>query len=248
MMRAGWSVRQRLTTALAELHARSLTVPKSAIAALHDVRLVRSLLAIENLLGYFSAAALPKTMSSAPLDLIRGVLQANGLGDEQADLAVEQTLQSLVKEHPEYAEFWLELGYLRVDQNRVDEALDCYARAASGRAIIVAPQDGTAHPSIQARINAARIMADRGDFTAARREYAVALALANGQSMAHIEYGLLLRKDGQTDKALAHFAAGTGYDWPSWPVPKAGRDVTKLSFPNLVRPSVQVAIMATAAE
>lgn len=211
---------------------RTTAVAALSLAVFREVRLARGLLSLENALSYYAGETLPPDLPSAPLGLVRERLAANNLAGDAADRAIEQSLLALVESYPRWAECWLELGHLRQDQGRIEEALECFSRAAAGD-----PMSSRAGPCLDPRAEAsssrARIFSARDRTEDAIRAYTASLSIDPHQPIANIEYGRLLRKVGRWRACVDFFAAGVHYEETRFCVPGAGRNAAELAFTHL---------------
>ena len=226
-LRAASSVQIRLD---ATRLAKTSPISEIAVETLKEVRLLRSLKALENVIDYYARAALPVNLPSAPLALIRDILQRNGFSDGVGELSVQSALLSLSEANPNCSDIWLELGHLRFDQKRFEEALACYRKATETRALPATSTDWALNPTIQARVALAHLLLARGERAAAFHEYEVLAAIAPNQTTARVEFGLMLRESNQIQRMLYVFLSATQYEWPRWQVPDGGRDASKIRF------------------
>lgn len=211
---------------------RTPAVAADSLATFREVRLARGLLAMESALDYYAGETLPPGLSSAPLGLVRERIAANRLNGNAADLAVEQSLLALVEAYPRWAECWLELGHLRQDQGRIEEALEYYGRAVDGEPLSSLTGQ-CLDPRAEACTARARIFSARNRLEDAIGAYSASFAIAPHQPIASIEYGRLLRKTGRWRACVDYFAAGVHYEETRYCIQGAGRNAASLAFTRL---------------
>jgi tetratricopeptide (TPR) repeat protein len=207
-------------------------LPPNAIAALREVRIARSLMAMEHTLQYYAGAVLPPNVQSAPLALVRDRLAQNGLAGDAGLQVIDNTLRDLVATHPNWSECWLEYGYLRSDQGRPREALDCYAKAAEAERLSDWG-DECRDPRGIALVARMRVLAAEGDYQEAAAAYAASLALDPNQRFDGIQYGQLLRRTGRSADAIHFFLSGMLFEETRWCLPKTGRNAAAIAFSAL---------------
>lgn len=210
-----------------------------------EICLLRALRAIEDNVACYAAAVLPPELRSPVLELIRELPAIWGTEPQPIDVVVEQALVGLTNEHPTCTEYWLELGYLREDQGRTAEALECYIRAAAGRSMA----DRGAE-SLDARAEAwtaeARLLSKLQRLEESERAYAHSLSIQPNQPMANIDRAFLLRRLGRYEEALQCFGAGMRQDEYRWFVPRGTRNARdiRLTSPRLVGAATEVPLQA----
>jgi tetratricopeptide (TPR) repeat protein len=189
---------------------------------------------MEDTLSHYAQKALPSGLSSVSLEYVRERLVSGEISSGTADRVVQQSLEALTKRYPKWAECWLELGHLKLDQGKLDEALTCYDRAAKGDEALSDIANQCLDPGAQAYTEIARIMLVRGRLEEAANAYAASLSIAPNQSIASIECGHVLRLLGRQDDALRRFAASIHYEESRWCVPNPGRNSTTMRFSALL--------------
>ncbi len=217
---------------VAALRWLSRAAPEAAAAEFGEVRLARGLLAMEHGYAHYQAAALPLEVAPAPLELVRSCLAKSGLNADNAGPLLESSMEALLQSHPRWLECWLELGYLKQDQGRPQEALQCYLRAANGVSL---SGPGERDPRAAALASAARLLRAEGHLAEAAKNYAAALAIDPGQHAVTVEYARVRRELGCAEESLGLFLAGIHHEETSSNVPKTSRDAAELLLPRLAR-------------
>jgi tetratricopeptide (TPR) repeat protein len=183
-----------------------------------------------------------------PLTFVRGKLDLLRKTDEKS---VRQILQArlldLTEHHPAWAEAWLELGFIHLDEGLLDPALTCFERAMRGKALSDRSSKRIS-PHALAAANHGRLLAAMGRYQDACDSFSECLAFDHEQKIVAIEYANALRQIGQVDLALTYYAEGMFYQEARWNLPSFPRDADQLSFSHLARPkSVDESIWASAA-
>lgn len=215
--------------ALASVSAQKRSsLPVHAVECLNHVRLARGLEAAEQVLRRYEATVSGGKFASAPLELVRHALRDfEKHGGLQA--AVEKGTRALIQIRPDWSEAWLELGYLMLDSDRPDEALDALSKAEKGRVYV----DGTAScrdPRAQAAAARGRLLVSLGHDKDARDAYAASLSILDDQREGSAEYGMVLHRLGEHATAASQFFTAMNYGFPSWCMPRAGRDARRVTL------------------
>ncbi|MGD0074506.1 MAG: tetratricopeptide repeat protein [Candidatus Binataceae bacterium] len=200
-----------------------------------EICLLRALRATEDNVAYYVAAVLPPEVKSPVLELLRELPAIWGMKTQPIDVVAEQALVGLTDEHPSFTEYWLELGYLREDQGRTTEALDCYTRAAAGLSVAERGKE-LLNARAEALTARARILRQLQRDEDSESAYAQSLAIQPNQPMVSIERGSLLRRLGRHDEALQCFGAGIRHDEYRWFAPRGIRNARqpRLTSPRLI--------------
>jgi len=204
-------------------------LPESDLRSFHLVRFNRALSVIEETVSYYEKTVLAGLGKSEVLGYVRKLRKHWEFKDGEAESGLESTLRDLVVRHPTWAECWLELGFLMLDQKQEEEALRCFHRAASGRALI--DIGGLCRsPRAQAYAECGRILVALSQEWRAAQAFAKSLTTDGNQKVLHIEYGQLLRRIGRAGEAASHFSQGMQYDQSYWCLPHVGRDAEHPAF------------------
>jgi tetratricopeptide (TPR) repeat protein len=219
----------RITEALKSASQPTISAAQSAL--LSEVRNIRVLKAVEEVLSEFEADMGGQEFRSAPLSYLRKMLGALELkGGSSED--IERCLTILTSSCPWWSDAWLELGFLYEDLGRSNEALICFDHASRGSDIgRVAAHDP--HPAATALARLGEAYAKAGRFQEARDSFRRSLELAPYQRMAAVKYADVLRRLEEYDSALEHYANGMYYQESLWALPNPPRDARDLRFTNL---------------
>jgi hypothetical protein len=226
---AGRKVRARLRAmALRVFAQRPFGVPKEQRELLDQVRSIRVLQGVEEVLGEVESKMGGGRFRSVPLESIRIMLRDEGLNTA----LVEDRLTAMTRRYPSWSEAWLELGFLRQDQGRLEEALACFTNAM--RASRMTDLAGQApHPAAIAAASCGRLLALASRDAEASNCFARALSLDPDQKMIAVEYANVLRRLGSIDQALIYYGEGMYYQESRWGLPAAPRDFHDLRFHRL---------------
>ena len=210
-----------------------ITVPGDDVEVLNQIRRVRALQAVEQVLADFLQQLAARDLTSAPLAFVQERLNelAKPYGLPLSEVLATR-LRELADKHPAWAEVWLELGFLREDEGRSDEALNCFARAMRARLSDAA--DRNAKATAVAAANHGRLLAAAGRHAEARDSFAFCLRRDPEQSMVGVEYAHALRRIGNFDSAVAYYAQGMYYRPPEWKLPQLPRNAMDMTFALLV--------------
>ncbi|MGA7805767.1 tetratricopeptide repeat protein [Bradyrhizobium sp.] len=232
--RDGWKVamrraRNRLKVAASEsLTTARLNMMSSDIDAFNDIRRIRVLQAIEQVLTEFMQALPLDEEQSSPLVLVRGILgQLEKAEQGSLSQVLVARLLQLTAKNPMWSDAWLELGFLHLDAGQLDDALAAFERAMQGAQL----KDGDKVNSLAiAAANHGRILAARGRHQEACESFAFCLGRDPGQAVTAVEYAEQLRTLGQLDLAASYYVEGMNYHGMRWNLPKFPRDARKISF------------------
>lgn len=199
---------------------------------LDEVRRLRALQAAEQVMADFVQRLGLRDLPSIPLAFVREKL------DELAKLdgvppseMLAACLRELTEKYPSWAEAWLELGFLHQDEERPEEALNCFERAMHGRLSDTA--DRKHNPIAIAAANRGRLLTAAGRHAEALASFAFCLRHDPGQAMVSVEYADALRRAGQPDAALVYYAEGMYFRPPIWKLPRLPRNATDMTFGRL---------------
>jgi hypothetical protein len=238
----------RLKVSALERLTKPRLAPRSRdIDTFNDVRRVRMLQAIEQVLTEFRQALQIDEEQSASLAFVREILDEL---ETAKCLPVHQMLidklRKLTSEHPTWSDAWLELGFVHLDMEQRDHALVAFERAMQGTRL---KGSDRANSLAIAAASHGRILAAGGRHREACDSFSYCLSLDPGQAIVAVEYAEQLRKLGQLDLATTYYVAGMYYRGERWNVPKFPRDARELSFPSLtprkgigLRPKVNVRV------
>lgn len=196
---------------------------------LDDIRNVRALCAVSEVLEDFETKMGGGSFKSEPLSLIRDLVSKNNIGS--LDL-LERALVGLTVQDPDWGEPWLELGFLNEDRGRFDEALKCFSRAmATRRPNDIAARDP--HPAAVAGARHGQLSVSAGNDTDALVSFQLSLRHGPDQRMIAIEYANVLRRLGRVEEALSFYTEGMYYQESRWGLPSPPRDARTLEFSRL---------------
>jgi tetratricopeptide (TPR) repeat protein len=241
-----------VTLGLKATVVESLTKPRLApttrdIDAFNDLRRVRMLQAIEQVLSEFMQALQLDEEQSLPLVFVREILDKLKKAERApvSQMSIDRLLK-LTEKYPMWADAWLELGFLYVDAERSDDALLAFERAMRGTSL--KGSDRINSLAIAAASHG-RILASRGRHQEACQSFSYCLGLDPGQSMVAVEYAEQLHKLDQLDLAATYYVAGMQYRPETWNLPKFPRDARELTLSSLspwkgigLRPAVDVPV------
>lgn len=204
------------------------SLPSHAIECLTEIRLARGFQAAEQVLHEYETKVSGGKFASAPLELVRDSLKSFG-GHAGLQATTEKALRALVRTHADWSEAWLELGYLMLDLARTEDALEAFFKAEKGRAYVDATSS-CRDPRAQAAAARGRLLAALGRDIEARDAYAASLGFLDDQREVSAEYGMVLHRLGDHTGAVSQFFTAMNYGFPSWCVPRVGRDARRVTF------------------
>jgi len=158
-----------------------------------------------------------------PLAMVEGCVDAARL-DEQRLI---QGLRELTRDAPDFAEAWLELGYIHLDRNEVVEAQECFDRTLAGQPMLPVAEGRTSCKALAAFARA-QILSARGATEAAVDAYNKAFAIDFRPTMMHVACGRVLRRLGKFDESLAEWEASMHTDDSAVTLPPLPRDFALL--------------------
>jgi hypothetical protein len=197
-----------------------------------DIRRIRALQAIEQMLTEFMQVLQIEGLQSSPLVFVRRLLGKAEEGEQRqlSQLLIDR-LVGLTSRHPLWSEAWLELGFLYLDAGRTDDAQAAFGQAMGGTSKAV---DGTDACAVAAAHHG-RILAARGRHEEACRSFSYCLRHDPSQAIAAVELAGQLRSLGHLDLAVGYYETGMDYQAARWNVPEFPRDASEVSFPSLRR-------------
>jgi tetratricopeptide (TPR) repeat protein len=207
------------------------TIPKHKIELIDEIRNVRTMEVCANVLEDLQTKMVSDQFKSAPLALLRNLLSEMKLDVKKSD-KVERSLIKLTQSDPEWADPWLELGFLREDQGRSEDALLCFSRAMKGKKA----GGGSSldpHPAVMAAVHRGRALAKAGNDEGARQCFEAALSQDPAQRLAAIELANVLRRLGHINEALMFYSDGMYYQETRWSLPVPPRSLETLRLPHL---------------
>jgi tetratricopeptide (TPR) repeat protein len=206
-----------------------ITIPDRDTEVLDEIRGLRTLQAVEQVVADFAQRLDFRDLPSTPLAFAREKLEvvARVCGVSPSRMLTER-LQVLTATHPAWAEAWLELAFLHQDEGRPDEALHCFERAMRGRLSDAA--DRKPNPIAVAAANRGRLLAAAGRHAEALDAFAFCLRHDPEQAMVAVEYADALRRAGQLDLAMVYYAQGMYYRPPEWKLPRLPRNAAEMTF------------------
>jgi tetratricopeptide (TPR) repeat protein len=202
-------------------------VSNSHLQLLGKVQIARSLLAMSNVLKEYEDATLPAGLHSSPRHFVEKILEINNLTTHDSN-KFEEKLFMLAKQNPRWAECWLELGYLALDNSDFTKALKYFERAS--RAHRISSSTDYVDPCSLALTECARILRAVGGFGDASTNYSTSLSRDPRQSVACIEYAQLLRETGREIESLEYFSRGVSFEETKWSLPKTIRDARQIQL------------------
>ncbi|MGA7805246.1 tetratricopeptide repeat protein [Bradyrhizobium sp.] len=212
----------------------SLYIGAEDAAVLAEVRSVRALQAVGQVLGEFQAVvATSRSVPLAMVDRRLGDLEKS-IGRPVAE-ALEAELVGLTKKYPRWAEAWLDLAFLYQDTDRNDLALDCFARAMHGDRCTDF-SDRCISPQAIAAANHGRALSNQGLLRDACDSFSLCLKLDPAQKAVAVEYADALRGSGELEFATHYYLEGMYYQETRWNLPAFPRDVSLLSFAHIAGP------------
>jgi hypothetical protein len=228
-----WRTAPTLPPAVHDVAPTPPSIPgASDIETFDDIRRIRALQAIEEMLTEFMQALQAEDLRSSPLVFVRRLLaKPEEVGQRQLSQVLIDRLLELTSHHPLWSEAWLELGFLYLDADKPDDALSAFERAMEGTSKAV---DGIDAGAVAAA-NHGRILAARGRHEEACRSFSYCLRQDPGQAIAAVELAGQLRRSGDPDRAVAYYEAAMDYQAARWTLPEFPRDVSELSFPSVRR-------------
>jgi tetratricopeptide (TPR) repeat protein len=199
---------------------------------LDEVRRLRALQAVEQVMADFVQRLDIRDLPSIPLAFVREKLNELAKVDGVPPSETLATcLRELTQKYPAWADAWLELGFLHQDEGHTEEALDCFERAMHGRLGDTA--DRRHNPIAIAAANRGRLLTVAGQHAEALASFAFCLRHDPEQAMVSVEYAEALRRAGQPDSALVNYAHGMYYRPPEWKLPRLSRNATDMTFRRL---------------
>ncbi|KAB2919042.1 MAG: hypothetical protein F9K29_07430 [Hyphomicrobiaceae bacterium] len=209
-----------------------LTVSPAEHEKLRQIRKYRALKAVEAVLADCETRMGSRPFRSVPLVYLRQLLAQHKIDGTHGSKAVRALLVKLVEQHPNWAEPWLELGFMYEDEGADAEALRCFEHAMRGkRAADLAPSDP--HPGVVAAANRGRLLMAMGRQDEALAAFAHAIGQDPGQKVAAAQYACLLRQKGNIDNALVYYGEGMHHQECRWCLPPAPRDAGDMDFQYL---------------
>lgn len=208
--------------------ATQRTVPQKAVTRLQDLQSARIALNLQEILR-FHANKVGTSINEFPnLQDVDSCIESAGLNLGR----IERELTHLVDVTPDFAEAWLELGYLHADRKDHDKAASCFERSLRSRTALPA-SPATTHCYVMAAFAhaSALLAANKPDDAARSFAKAVALAPRTG-GPERVAYGLTLLQLRQYEPALDQFEAGMTSDEMRPALPKLPRDFP--SFASLM--------------
>jgi hypothetical protein len=224
----------RATVAAGEKIRPPITLAGADAEVLDEIRSVRTLQAVEQVIADFAQTLDFRDQASVPLAFVRERLEAlaRASGAPASEMLAERLL-ALTGAHPAWAEAWLELAFLHQDEGRLDEALKCFERAMRGRLSDTAERKP--NPIAIAAADRGRLLAAAGRHAEALDSFAFCLRHDPEQAMVAVEYADALRRAGQLDAAMVYYAQGMYYRPPAWKLPRLPRNAAEMTF-NLLAP------------
>jgi tetratricopeptide (TPR) repeat protein len=206
-----------------------ITLPDGDTEILDEIRGLRALQAVEQVVADFAQRLDFRDLPSAPLAFVREKLElvASVCGVSPSRMLTER-LQVLTDTYPAWAEAWLELAFLHQDEGRPDEALKCFERAMRGRLSDTAERKP--HPIAIAAACRGRLLAAAGRHAEALDAFAFCLRHDPEHAMVAVEYADALRRAGLLDVAMVYYAQGMYYRPPQWKLPRLPRDAAEMTF------------------
>jgi tetratricopeptide (TPR) repeat protein len=206
-----------------------ITLPAVDAEILSEIRGVRTLQAVEQVIADFAQKLDFRDLPLAPLAFVRERLEALASACRaRPSEMLEERLLALTRTYPAWAEAWLELAFLHQDEGRPDEALKCFERAMHGRLSDTAERKP--NPIAIAAADRGRLLAAAGRHEEARDSFAFCLRHDPEQAMVAVEYADALRRTGQLDAAMVYYAQGMYYRPPEWKLPRLPRDAAEMTF------------------
>ena len=203
------------------------------VELLDQLRQVRVLESVNNLLAEFEQAYGAAPSHSAPLALVREILERENVAGDHGRIAVESALIDLTKIYPNCAEAWLELAFLRQDQGWTTRAVDCFQRAVAGKPY----QD--VGPFFHDPRNIAAAHLSEILFAQGRRDEGLEACAGIFErdhnapfTMMGLRYGLELCVIGECGRAWPHLCRAMTYEEYHWRVPSL-RDLRTLDLSRL---------------
>jgi len=195
-------------------------------ALLDAVRGIRSIDSAINVLAEFERAFGSKSIRSAPLALAQEIATREGVAGEDGQKVAEKYLSELIKKYPSCAEAWLELAFLREDQNEAEAAVVCLRRA----------MDGVPHQDVGpffhdprdlagARLTELLLQAGRQNEAIETGLKAFENSRADPFAMLSLRLALTLCASDQPAQALRHFVRAMHYEEFRWRVPSYLEDI-----------------------
>jgi hypothetical protein len=200
-------------------------VPREDVDTLRDIQRVRALRVVESVLADFVAELCIPGLQSEPHQLVRHILMQASAGSDIEEF-VETRLVELTKRSPSWTAGWLELGFLRHDQGRRQDALACFQRAMQGK--------GADHRQLAiAAAHHGRLLAASGALEQACESFAAGLQSDSNQTLMAIDYADVLRRLGQPEQSLQCYAQAMGFEVLPVDMARFPRYAEHLSFPHL---------------
>jgi hypothetical protein len=206
-----------------------ITLPGADAEILDEIRGVRTLQAVEQVIADFAHRLDFRDLPSVPLAFVREKLDAlaSAGGAPPSELLASRLL-TLTETYPAWAEAWLELAFLHQDAGRLDEALKCFERAMRGR--LSAPAERKPNPIAIAAASRGRLLTAAGRHAEALDSFALCMWHDPEQAMVAVEYAHALRRFGQFDAAMVYYAQGMYYRPPEWKLPRFPRNAAEMRF------------------
>jgi hypothetical protein len=211
-----------------------IDVGSEDLEVLNQIRGVRALQAAEQALAEFYQELDVRDVQSAPLAFVQQKLNEFAtLNAMPVSQIVAERLVELTRRHPTWAEVWLELGFLRQDEGRAEDALECFERAMQGR--LNNTSNTRANPIAVAAASRGRLLAAAASNTEALNSFSFSLRHEPNQYMVAVECADALRRSGQLDAALAYYTQGMYYQAQQWSLPGFPRNAKDMTFACLAQ-------------
>ena len=200
------------------------SVPPAAIETFNDLQAARIVLNAAELLRVHRDKMGDLVAGLPPLAALEQLLSDTKLTDDR----IQAELTALTKAEPDFAEAWLELGFIHLDRDEFQRAEACFEKCLSVPLVLPAAPDRTGC-HVQAALGKARALVELGNLDAAAHAYFSGLAANGASGLARIEYARLLRRLGRVRDSLGQFEAGMGSDVTAVSLPPMPRMLSELS-------------------
>jgi tetratricopeptide (TPR) repeat protein len=186
----------------------SSEISQSAIDCFRDIQAARVVLNVAEVLRFHRDKIGDLGAAPSPLVMVEAFLGKTEISDDR----LMADLRALLEAEPNFAEAWLELGYVHFDRGNYGAAECCFDQSlAVPPSIAVA--EGRVNCAVLAALAKAEAIEAQYRLPEAAAAYAKAIALHNTTTMARITYGRLLRRLGRVREALIEFDAGMDTDF-----------------------------------
>jgi tetratricopeptide (TPR) repeat protein len=207
------------------------------VEVLNEIRCIRTLEAVEQVLADFEQKMNLSPAQSMPLAFVRRKLdELRKLSGQSLRQQLQAQLLRLTEAYPTWAEAWLELGFIYQDEGLIDPALTCFERAMQGRRLTDRASRNIS-PHALAAANHGRVLAAGGRYKEACGSFSECLSHDPEHRVVAVEYANALRQLGQVDLALTYYTQGMFYQESRWNLPLFPRDATRLSLSHLTPPT-----------